>query len=180
MHAMERLEIFVDRWLGLNLDADELGFAHMAWRGIIVFVFAVILVRLGARRLLAHSAGFDIVVAIILGSVLSRAINGQSAFFPTLFVSALLVGLHHLFATLAFHSHWLSELLKGRARVLVRNGTVNRAEMCRSKITDDDLEENLRLHGNVSELSRVAEARLERNGAVSVVRTTDVEANQRR
>ena len=166
-----RLETFFNHLLGLDLDATELAFEQMAWRGFVVFCFAVVIVRLGARRLLAHSAGFDIMVAIVLGSVLSRAINGQAAFLPTLGVSALLVALHHVMATLAFHSHWISERLKGRARILVRDGQINRDEMARSKITDDDLDENLRLHGNVRKLSEVAEARLERNGAVSVVKT---------
>ena len=149
----------------------------MAWRGVVVFFFAILLVRLGARRLLAHNAGFDIMVAIMLGSVLSRAINGEAAFFPTLGVSGLLVLLHHVLATLAFRSHWLSQVLKGRAHVLVRDGKVDRDQMCRSKITDDDLDENLRLHGNVSELAQVAEARLERNGAVSVVKSAKQEGD---
>jgi hypothetical protein len=170
------LEDFLDRLLGLNVNATELEFGQMAWRGVGVFFFAILLVRLGARRLLAHSAGFDIVVAIVLGSVLSRAINGQAPFFPTLGVSALLVALHHLLATLAFHSHWVSQRVKGRPRILVRNGEVDRAEMCRSKITADDLDENLRLHGNVGKISDVAEARLERNGAVSVVKRSASES----
>jgi uncharacterized membrane protein YcaP (DUF421 family) len=173
--VLERCQDFIDRLLGLNLGPDELAFGQMAWRGFIVFIFAIVLVRLGARRLLAQSAGFDIVVAVILGSVLSRSINGQAAFFPTLGVSALLVALHHVMATLAFHSHWWSEFVKGRPRVLVRNGEIDRDQMRRSKFTRDDLDENLRLHGNVGNLAQVAEARLERNGAVSVVRNIDVE-----
>ena len=171
-----RLETFFDHLLGLDLDATELAFGQMAWRGFVVFSFAIVLVRMGARRLLAHAAGFDIMVAIVLGSVLSRAINGQAPFFPTLGVSVLLVALHHLLATLAFHSHWISERVKGRARILVRDGKINRDEMSHSKITMDDLDENLRLHGNVREISDVAEARLERNGAVSVVKRSATES----
>jgi uncharacterized membrane protein YcaP (DUF421 family) len=172
-----RVEYFIERLLGLNLGPNELDFDHMAWRGVIVFFFAIVLVRLGARRMLAHNAGFDIMVAIILGSVLSRAINGEAAFFPTLGVSALLVLLHHVLATATFHSHWLSQFVKGRAHVLVRDGKVDPGQMCRSKITRDDLDENLRLHGNVSELAQVAEARLERNGSVSVVKAVKQEGD---
>lgn len=161
---------FLDRLLGLNVDADELAFAHMAWRTFIVFVLAVALSRLGARRLLSNNAGFDIMVAIVLGSVLSRGINGQAAFFPSLGASALLVALHHVLATCAFHWHWFSELTKGRAITLVKNGEVDRRGMAATKITADDLDENLRLNGNVATLGDVAEARLERNGAVSVVK----------
>jgi uncharacterized membrane protein YcaP (DUF421 family) len=171
---------FIDRLLGLNVEATELAFGQMAWRTFVVFCLAVLLARLGARRLLAHNAGFDIMVAVVLGSVLSRAINGQSAFFPTLGASVLLVALHHLLATITYHSHWWSQLVKGRARVLVRDGKLERDEMCRSKITADDLEENMRLHGNISDIGQVAESRLERNGAVSVVKTTNASAGSER
>jgi uncharacterized membrane protein YcaP (DUF421 family) len=167
---VQTLENFLDHLLGLNVDASELEFAQMAWRSVVVFGLAVLLARLGARRLLSRNAGFDIMLVVALGSVLSRANNGNSAIFPTLGVSALLVGLHHVLATLAFHSHWFSEFVKGRPHVLVRDGKVDRAEMGRTKFTDDDLDENLRLHGNVRGPGDVAEARLERNGAVSVVR----------
>ena len=161
---------FVDRLLGLSLQAQDLELRHTACRTVIVFIFAVILARVGARRFLAHNAGFDIMVAIVLGSVLSRAINGQAAFFPTLGASALLVGLHALLASVSFHWHWFSVLVKGRPRVLVRDGKLVRRELERSKITDHDLEENFRLHGNVRDLAEVAEARVERNGEVSVVK----------
>lgn len=167
----------LDRLLGLTLDADQLEFHHMAWRTLIVFAVAVVLARAGARRFLANNAGFDIMVAIVLGSVLSRGINGQAAFFPSLGASILLVGLHHLLSTLAFHSHWFSQLVKGRPRVLVRDGEVDRAEMRRAKITDDDLDENLRLNGSIADTGDVAEARLERNGSVSVVKANAEKPN---
>lgn len=161
---------FLDRLLGLELDAEDLEFRHMVWRTFIVFVVAVMLARLGARRFLAHNAGFDIMVAIVLGSVLSRGINGQAAFFPSLGASILLVALHHALATLTYHSHWFSQLVKGRPWVLVRSGELDRQAMERAKITADDLDENLRLHGNLGNTRDVAEARLERNGSVSVVK----------
>jgi uncharacterized membrane protein YcaP (DUF421 family) len=160
----------VDRVLGLHLEAANLGFGHMTLRAMIVFCVAVVLARVGNRRLLAHNAGFDIMLLVVLGSVLSRGINGQAAFFPTLGVSAVLVGLHHLVATLALHSHWFSQLAKGSPRTLVRRGQVDQAAMRKAKISGDDLEENLRLNGGVSDVREVAEARLERNGSISVVK----------
>jgi uncharacterized membrane protein YcaP (DUF421 family) len=167
---VESLGQVVDELLGLELDATDLEFRHMAWRTLVVFCCAVLFARVGSRRFLSHNAGFDIMVAILLGSVLSRGINGQANFFGTLGASALLVALHRLLATVAYHSHWFSQLVKGRAHVLVRDGKVDRDQQCRSKFTDDDLDESIRLHGNIADLREVAEARLERNGAVSVVK----------
>jgi uncharacterized membrane protein YcaP (DUF421 family) len=172
---MQELGQFAERLLGLNLQASELHFSHMACRAFIVFCFGVLLARVADRRMLGHNAGFDIMLLVVLGSVLSRGINGQAPFFPTLGASAVLVGLHHLIATLAFHSHWFSQLVKGRARTLVSDGKVVRAALRRSKITDDDLDENLRLNGSVIGTADVAEARLERNGTVSVVKAKEAE-----
>lgn len=160
---------FWDELLGLGMDSSELQFRQMAWRAVIVFLVAVVLARLGARRFLSHSAGFDMMVAVVLGSVLSRAINGDARFLPTLGTSGLLLLLHHLLATLTLRSHPFSQLVKGRPLVLVRNGVVDPAAMVEAKITPDDLEASLRLNGNVFRLEEVAEARLERSGAISVV-----------
>ena len=172
---VDALREVCDRLLGLSLQAQELHFSHMAWRTGIVFIFGVALARLGDRRFLGHSAGFDIMMAIILGSVLSRGINGQAPFFPTLGASALLVLLHHVLAKLAFHSHRVSLLIKGSPRSLVRDGKPVEGELRRSNITRADLDEHLRLHGGVIGPDDVAEARLERNGSVSVVKAKDAE-----
>ncbi len=155
--------------LGLERSGHELQFGHMMARTGVVFVVAVGLTRLGDRRFLTHNAGFDMMVAVVLGSVLSRAINGDARFFPTLAASVLLVLLHHLVAGLAFRSHRISQLVKGEPRLLVRDGVVNEREMQRGKITPEDLEANLRLQGQLSRVEDVAEARLERSGAISVL-----------
>lgn len=140
----------------------------MAWRAFVVFCFGVLLARAAARRMLGHNAGFDIVLLVILGSVLSRGINGDADFLPTLGASALLVALHHVASTLAFRCHAFSVLLKGRPHVLVRRGEPDREALCAAKITADDLDEHVRLSGAL-DLRNVAEARLERNGTISVV-----------
>jgi uncharacterized membrane protein YcaP (DUF421 family) len=54
--------------------------------------------------------------------------------------------------------------------VLVRNGQIEIDELARSRMSVDDLDENLRLNGNVGNASEVREARLERNGTISVVK----------
>ncbi|HVS53454.1 MAG TPA: YetF domain-containing protein [Opitutaceae bacterium] len=167
------LEALRETWsdgLGLGLRAEQLGFVHMALRGVVVFCFAILLSRIADRRLLGRSAGYDIMVLVILGSVLSRAVNGQARFYPTLGAGAVLVLIHRFAGTLAFHSHFFSKALKGATHVLVRDGRVDEDALRRNKITPDDLDENLRNHGNVGSAGEVAEARLERNGVVSVVK----------
>lgn len=164
------LQTWVGRLLGIGLKASQLEFSHMAWRTFLVFCFAVVLFRLADRRFLGRNAGYDVMLGVVLGSVLSRGINGEAAFFPTLGASALLVILHHVLSTAAYHSHVCSQLVKGGPRVLVREGKIDRAELRRCKITDEDLDENVRLHGQVIGTNDVQEARLERSGEISVAK----------
>ena len=54
--------------------------------------------------------------------------------------------------------------------MLVKDGAMRRDAMRRADISEDDLEENLRVNANVAKVEEVAEARLERNGLISAVK----------
>ena len=166
---------FVDALLGLSLPPHQLHVGHIAWRAVIVFLSGVVIVRLSNRRLLGRNAGFDVLLGVLLGSVLSRAINGTAPFGPTLFAAALLIALHHLLAAASTRWHGLSHLLKGQPHVLVRDGRVEHAALARCDLSHEDLEEELRLHGHTPDPRRIAEARLERTGTISVVPTPSKE-----
>lgn len=166
MHAMAE---FADALLGLSLPGHDLHTAHIAWRTVIVFAFGVLIVRLSNRRLLGRNAAFDVLLSVLLGSVLSRAINGTAPFGPTLVGSALLIALHHLLASAATRWHGLSRLLKGAPQVLIRHGSVDREALARCDLSNEDLEEELRLNAHTPHPGEIAEARLERTGKISVV-----------
>lgn len=170
MGTMHTITEAADRLLGLHTEPGSLNLAQMSLRAIIVFAWGVTIVRLGDRRLLGKNSGYDVLLIVVLGSVLSRAVNGQASFLPTLGVSALLIALHHLLSVATSRWHWLSRCVKGTPRTLIRNGTLQARELADSRISRDDLEENLRLNGNVQDVTEVKEARLERNGTVSVIK----------
>ena len=65
--------------------------------------------------------------------------------------------------------------MKGSPITLVREGEPQPVALRRTKITDEDLDESLRLAAGVEGTGDVTEARLERNGTISVVRTKDAE-----
>jgi uncharacterized membrane protein YcaP (DUF421 family) len=173
MHLLEATGDIFEQALGLHAEPGQLTFLQMTVRATVVFIWGVILVRLGDRRLLGKNAGFDVLLVVVLGSVLSRAINGQSAFFPTLGVSGVLILLHHGLALAASRSDRISQLLKGMPVLLVKDGRIDEAALKGSRMSRDDLDENVRLNGNVSVDGDIKEARLERNGTISVVKHSD-------
>ncbi len=62
----------------------------------------------------------------------------------------------------------VSRLVKGRPITLVRNGEVDIEAFREAHFGENDITELLRLNG-LRDLSEVKEARLERNGQVSVI-----------
>jgi uncharacterized membrane protein YcaP (DUF421 family) len=138
-------------------------------RTVAVYAFALAAVRLGSKRFLSKASAFDVIVAIMLGSIMSRAISDSASFWPTLLSGAVLIALHWLLADLAYRVDWLGPLVKGRATLLVRDGQVDREAMRRAGVSDRDLEQAVRLQAGATDLTLVRQARLERDGSISVV-----------
>src|SRR5213078_422945 len=156
--------------LGLSVEPKNLTFVQISLRGIIVFVAALAMVRLGHKRSLSHKTPFDAVLLVILASVLSRAINGSSAFFATLGGGVVLVLLHRLFAYLAYYSHRFGILVKGAPDTIVRDGECDFEMMRRNHVSIHDLEEDMRLSAHTDDLSKIRVARVERSGDISFIK----------
>jgi uncharacterized membrane protein YcaP (DUF421 family) len=155
--------------LGLERDVADVNAAQMAARTVVVYAVTLVVVRLGSKRLLSKATAFDYIVGIMLGSIMSRAINGSAPFFPTLVAGALLLGIHWLFALLAFKTNWFGSIVKGERVLLIKDGEVQPEGVRQSLITDEDLEQALRLQTKQTDPSKVRLAHLERNGQISIV-----------
>ena len=166
----------VSEWLALGLDPGDVNAGPMALRTLLIYVFTLAIVRLGSKRFLSEASAFDVIVAIMLGSVMSRAINGSAPFFPTLIAGVVLLGLHWLFATLAFRVNWFGPLVKGNPVLLVRDGEIQWDGMWRAGLSLHDLEAALRLKGHEPDVSKVRLAYLERSGQISVIRQKEPRA----
>jgi uncharacterized membrane protein YcaP (DUF421 family) len=158
----------VDSVLGLN--AKNLSFLQSVMRTLVVYIAGLIMVRVGEKRFLGKNTAFDVLLGIILGSVVSRAITSSSGFFTILLAGFILVLLHWLFAVITFRSDELGDLLKGNARTLIIDGEIDWEAMRRSHISKDDLLGALRSNGKLHDPSDVKEARLERDGNISVIK----------
>jgi uncharacterized membrane protein YcaP (DUF421 family) len=156
--------------LGINMQPKDLTFLQVSIRGVIVFIAALIMVRLSSKRSLAEKTAFDAVLVVIIGSMLARVINGSEAFFPTLGTGFVLVLLHRLFGLAAYFSHGFGILVKGEPAVLVQNGRLQRKNMLWNHISTHDLEEDMRLDAKTDDLSKIEAARLERSGDISFVK----------
>lgn len=155
------------QWIGS--DADTITWWQMCIRATILFFWGIILIRLGGRRAFGRNTAFDILLAVVVGSMVSRAITATASFFPTLAATAVLIVLHRLLTRLSFHARWVGTWIKGQERRLVRDGTLDREAMRKSGITLRDLEEAARQQG-VKCVDDIDHAFIERSGDISIIK----------
>ncbi|NBD95369.1 MAG: DUF421 domain-containing protein [Gammaproteobacteria bacterium] len=155
-------------WI-LGLDAGDPTVWQMAARAVVAYPVGIAFVRIGEKRFIGKFTAFDVIMGIVIGSILARAITGGSPFFPSLMAGLVLVSLHYLFATLSYHLEWFGDLVKGSGRTLVKDGRIQWEAMRKSHISERDLKGALRENGGVDDIERVRLARLERSGNISVV-----------
>jgi uncharacterized membrane protein YcaP (DUF421 family) len=157
--------------LGIGVQPKDLTFLQVSIRGVVVFIAALIMVRLSSKRSLAEKTAFDAVLIVVIGSMLARVINGSEAFFSTLGTGFILVLLHRLLDVAAYYSRTFGFLVKGTPVVLVQNGRLERENMFWNQISKHDLEEDMRLDAKTEDLSKIKTARLERSGDISFIKT---------
>jgi uncharacterized membrane protein YcaP (DUF421 family) len=156
--------------LGQDGKATELTLLQTSLRGFIIFIIGLALVRIGDRRSLAEKTAFDAIFIVLIGSMLSRAINGAAPFFTTIGAGIALMIIHRAFAFGACKSHWFGKLIKGQPVTLVRNGEIDWRRMKHSLVSKHDFEEDLRLDAKTEDVSTIQLARLERSGDISFIK----------
>lgn len=148
---------------------SDLTATNMAVRAFCVYLFAIALVRIGEQRFLGKYSALDIILGFILGSILSRAIT-STPFFPTLLAGAVVVGMHWLFSVLAFRYSGFGKVVKGRDLIVVQDGEVVWESLRTSHLSMNDLLGAIRSQAHTSNIHDIKEARLERNGKISVIK----------
>jgi uncharacterized membrane protein YcaP (DUF421 family) len=163
-------------WLdlyGRDGDPGALSPGQMAVRAVVVYAFGLVLLRLGGHRILARYSAIDVVVAILLGSILSRVVNGSAPTVPTLAASAGIVVVQRGLAALTWWSRAAGRVVKGRSKVLVLGGSPDLRALARHSVSRDDVDEATRLAGYDPERKPLEQAWLERDGRISIVPRRD-------
>lgn len=147
---------------------------HIVWwqecvRALVVFAYGLGLMRISGRRTFGRWSALDIVVSIVFGSSLSRALTGNAPFGGTLAAMTVLIALHWALARAVTVSPKVADALEGESVTLAEAGTLNDEGMRGFSVSGRDLHEALRGAG----ILHLAEARLvmlEPSGKISVVK----------
>jgi uncharacterized membrane protein YcaP (DUF421 family) len=137
-------------------------------RAVLLFIFGILCIRIAGRRTFAQYSPLDIIVALIVGSNISRIMTGKADVIPAGSATLVLVVLHRVLAMATMRWGVLAWLVKARPVQLVRDGQVDQQALRRANLSPDDLGEAIRME-QCEGPSDVRLAMLESGGKVSVV-----------
>lgn len=155
---------------GLFGHTGAVTWAQECARAVVVFLFGLAAVRLAGRRIFARWSAPDIVVSIIAGSSLSRALTGNAPLWATLAATALLIALHWLTAQGAARSALVSRIVEGRSIELGRGGSTDEGLLRHHSLSETDLQEALRQAG-VETPAKTRLVVLEPSGKISILKS---------
>ena len=141
----------------------------MMARAILIYVGALFLIRVSNKRILGNMTPFDVVVSIILGSVLSRAVNGSAPLIPSMCAGAVIIFLHWIFAFIDYHFTSFRRVLRGESKNLVKDGNILWDQMRKTHLSENELLSQLRIKKGVDSIKKVREARMETSGTISFI-----------
>jgi uncharacterized membrane protein YcaP (DUF421 family) len=157
-------------WLiGGGEDYSQLTVVQVISRTIIIYLIALVIIRVGKRRFMGNYSSFDILLGFILGSIMARGITGGMSFPDMVLVVAVLMALHWVIATVSFYWKGFNEVLENEPRKLVIDGELQEDAMRASKIRENDLRQAMREKGKVESEKEVKSAYLENDGTITVI-----------
>jgi len=137
-------------------------------RSVILFVLAVVFVRIMGKRQVGQLQPFELVVAILIANLAVTPMADVGT--PLLYGIVPMMGLvllHGLFTLISMKSQKLREIFSGKPTVLIKNGVIQVKELEKLCFNLNDLLEELR-SGGVLNPSDVGTVIVETSGKVNV------------
>lgn len=151
-------------------EGKDLNALQMTARGIMIFLVALVLIRISGRRSFGIRTPLDNIIVVLLGAVLSRAVVGASPVIPTLVACTSIVLLHRFLGYLIAKNKFIARLVEGRKILLYKDGNFIKRNMTRALVCEEDATQGVRKSALTEDLNEIETIYMERNGEISAIR----------
>lgn len=138
-------------------------------RGLLVYGFLLITLRLTGKRQVGQLAPFDLVLLLVLSNAVQNSMNaGDNTVAAGYILVATLIAINGFMGWLTWRSKRAENFLDGRPQILVHNGVMDERILASERITQHELMAAVR-HAGLTDLADVRVAILENNGQINVI-----------
>lgn len=139
-------------------------------RGLIVYFFLLVVIRLSGKQTLSQATTFDLVLLLIISETTQEAmVNGDHSLTNGFLLIVTLVGATILLAALKQFFPRLELILDGQPVVVVDKGQLIHRVMQKSRVDEEDILSAARKQQGLARLDQIKYAILERDGTISIV-----------
>jgi len=152
---------------------DKLGTLGFVGRTLVVGLILYITSRFSPNRAGGQYTGYDFTFFWMMGGlIVSPLYDSKINFLDTVTAAVTIIAMHYLISFIAINSRTFSEIVYGKAEVLISQGIIQKKNMIKSLIPIEILLSQLR-EIDVPNINEVETAIFETSGRVSVLKKAD-------
>jgi uncharacterized membrane protein YcaP (DUF421 family) len=139
-------------------------------RALAVYVFLLVIFRIGGKRTFAQITPFDFVLLLVVAEAIQQALIKQDySFTNAALVIITLVGIDIGLSLWRRRSRRVERLLDDTPLLLIVDGRPIPARMNKTRVDEADVMEAVRLRHGLERMDQIKYAVLETNGNISIV-----------
>jgi len=139
-------------------------------RGLVVYLFLLVVFRISGKRTLSQTTTFDLVLLLIISETTQQAmVDSDHSITNGFLLITTLVGTSILLGFLKQKFPKLDLLLEGQPMLIVNKGQLVREVMDKAHVDEEDILNAARANHGLERMSQIKYAILERDGNISIV-----------
>jgi uncharacterized membrane protein YcaP (DUF421 family) len=143
-------------------------------RGLCVYLFLLVIIRVSARRTLGETTTFDFVLILIIAETTQQALLGQDySVTGAIILITTLVGADILLSVIKNRFPRADRLIDGLPLVIVDQGQPLEDRMRMSRVDKEDILAAARKYQGLERMDQIKYAVLEANGGISIIPRTE-------
>jgi uncharacterized membrane protein YcaP (DUF421 family) len=158
---------FLNDWWGIN---ENISPVEITLRAVVMFILTFFVIRFTGMRSFRKNNPLDLVIAFLIGGILSRGVVGATPFFSTLTAAIALIILQKILFKLSFISNWFETTLKGERFLIYQDGKFIVENMKKADVTKLEVYEDVRVQFQTESLEQFEKIYVEKTGEISFVK----------
>lgn len=139
-------------------------------RGVIVYVFLLIVFRIMGKRTLNEATTFDLVLLLIISEVTQQGLVGEDFSITTsVILICTLMGLDIIITYIKQNSKIMGRIIEGAPLVIVDHGKPLVKRMQKSQVDEEDIMQSARINLGLERMEEIKFAVLEKDGTISII-----------
>ena len=146
-------------------------YLDIGFRSLIVYLFMMIGLRVFGKNQLSQLNAGDVILLLLISNAVQNAMVGPNTSLDGgIFAATVLFLANYLVKKVMFQNEKVKIFIESESIILVRDGVLMEAEMKKSEISTDEINEAIREHG-IEKIEDVKLLILEVDGNISVIST---------